>query len=1035
MKNIKYVLFAFLAFTIILTGCFNPMWSGQNETAATGEFSSGPRVMISINLPADMLSGAKGFVIDTLTVTATRTDSTGTPQTITIPVTAGASSAAGVFDGLAVTEWLFEAEAVDSLGNTIYSGSTTYTVLDGEDNLITLNLFQNVGNLRITADWTGPGGVESLRVTASKTSFDDVVGEAAVLKESETGTVLALNLAEGSDWSLLVEGINGGETCFQATINDVAVTSGTTADVPATLAQVKVTPVAFSVPGGSYLAAFDLVLTTATSGATIYYTTDGTDPEAITEDQYSGAVTINGTTVKAFAVLGGLTDSAVTTVDYTVSGISNISVGARHTAWVKEDGTLWTWGYNYLGRLGTGDTTNVYQPVQIGGAEWLKVEAGWYNTAAIKSTDGSLWTWGRNDYGSLGIASYDDSYVPVQIDGTYTYPWVDVSAGNCYTLAINSNGELYAWGRNSNGQLGLGVGDTSDRNFPWQVGTATDWASVSAGNIHTLALKTDGSLWGWGYNGNGQLGNGTWTSSEVPILIDAGPWKEVIAGNNMSIGIANDDSVWVWGDSGYSNRLGTGDGADHNAPVQILASDTYTWSDISVGFDHGGAVNTLGEVWVWGENYYGELGLGDQTDRGTPQLHPSLALIDTLAFGEEFSLALGQDGKLWAWGHNEHGELPDENGPVQNRKTPYHIGRGSTWTDIAAGTEFGLAINESDGSIWSWGSYEYGKLGNGDSYGKSATLLQLPFPTGVTAWGKVSAGEHHAVALTDTGDLYSWGLNTNGQLGDGTITNKTAPVQPFDNQTGWADISAGPYFTVGLKSGEIYAWGSNYYGQLGDGSTSDRNRPTQESSLSTYWTDVVAGTYHVLAVKSDGSLWGWGRNIEYQLGLGNNDSPVTNPTRIGTDYDWVEVYAGYYHSVAKKSDGSLWGFGDGDYLGVGELSSTDDIVAPTRLRSGNDWLTAGAGRFHTFGLKTDNTLWGWGSGGSYRLGNGSTSHVYIPEQIGTDNDWDKVVGGYEHSLGLKADGTMWVWGSNAEHACAVWDYYGPFFLVPFLAIE
>jgi alpha-tubulin suppressor-like RCC1 family protein len=323
---------------------------------------------------------------------------------------------------------------------------------------------------------------------------------------------------------------------------------------------------------------------------------------------------------------------------------------------------------------------------------------------------------------------------------------------------------------------------------------------------------------------------------------------------------------------------------------------------------------------------------------------------------------------------------------------------------LAIGGSHTLALRK-DGTLWAWGNNDSGQLGVGP-----APQYNAPQQIGLDSnWAAITAGENHSLALKTDGSLWAWGENA-GQLGDGTDANRYAPVR-IGAESSWEAVSAGSWHTLGLKKdGSLWAWGDNYYGQLGvNFSIKSSNIPIRIGTDNN-WKAVEAGAFHSLAIKTDGSLWAWGYNSSGQLGDDTNkwyDAPV----RVGTANDWAAVSAGVNHSMALKTDGSLWAWGE-NYLGhLGDGTPTSRR-APVRIGPTNDWAAVSAGRYHTLALKKDNSLWAWGWNGFGQLGDGSFVISYQPIRIETDNNWVALAAGHIHSVALKSDGNPWAWGIN-----------------------
>ncbi len=241
--------------------------------------------------------------------------------------------------------------------------------------------------------------------------------------------------------------------------------------------------------------------------------------------------------------------------------------------------------------------------------------------------------------------------------------YVKISGGISYSVAIKSDGTLWAWGLNAYGQLGDGT--TIDKNVPTQIGTDTNWASVAAGDRHTVAIKTDGTLWAWGYNANGQLGDGTTALKIVPIQIGTGTnWILVDAGARHTVAMKNDASIWAWGDNSRG-QLGDGTTTTRLVPTKIGSN---TWVMINAGALHTAAIDTAGKLWTWGANNYGQLGDGTLVDRLVPTHIGTDTTWVQVNAGDNHTVAIKAAGTLWAWGYNNYGQLGD--GTTVNKTAP-----------------------------------------------------------------------------------------------------------------------------------------------------------------------------------------------------------------------------------------------------------------------------------------------------------------------------------------------------------------------------
>lgn len=361
--------------------------------------------------------------------------------------------------------------------------------------------------------------------------------------------------------------------------------------------------------------------------------------------------------------------------------------------------------------------------------------------------------------------------------------WRVISAGQNFSMAVKSDGTLWGWGQNSN-RLGLGLGNLADQNLPIQIGTANDWLTVSAGAVHTLALKTNGTLWAWGNGQFGQLGNGLFNSAtpNVTQIGTANDWTEISAGNRFSLAIKNNGTLWAWGWNN-TGQLGDNTTVDQNVPIQIgTATD---WLRIDAGDQHSLGVKTNGTLWSWGNNTSGQLGNGNNTTSLIPIQIGTLTNWLLVSAGVNHSIATDNSNFLYTWGNNTNGQLGD--GTNTSNNTPNAVsfsidGTPSLCIAISAGNTFSLIIKNNN-TLWSSGFNTSGQLGLANNTNVNA-FNQVG--TGNT-WQTISAGDVHSLALETTLDLWSTGRNMEGQLGIGTNTASntfqfvTCPNTPLTN--------------------------------------------------------------------------------------------------------------------------------------------------------------------------------------------------------------------------------------------------------------
>ncbi len=359
----------------------------------------------------------------------------------------------------------------------------------------------------------------------------------------------------------------------------------------------------------------------------------------------------------------------------------------------------------------------------------------------------ALSAWGNNYFGQLGDGTYGDNRAtPVKVGGLRGAEVEALAGGQGHTLALRGDGAVLAWGYNRDGELGNGTNEDSptlvvvkDSHDP--TGHLSSVRAIAAGTSHSLALKEDGTVWAWGYNSDGQLGDGTKANSTRPVRVGKlGGVRAIAAGAFFSLALKEDGTVWAWGSntSGQDNKQSgqLGDGAIDSSATPLEVGGLGGVEAVAAGASHGLALKNDGTVRAWGDNFFGELGDGSKTDSPTPVRASDLDGVEAVEGGGWFSLALKEDGTVWAWGYNQDGEL----------------GNG-TATD-AKETQCENTSEAGDSQVRS-------------SCANSPTPVRVGGLGGVRA---IAAGSSHGLALKDDGSVWAWGANDQGQLGNGTET-------------------------------------------------------------------------------------------------------------------------------------------------------------------------------------------------------------------------------------------------------------------------
>ena len=464
-----------------------------------------------------------------------------------------------------------------------------------------------------------------------------------------------------------------------------------------------------------------------------------------------------------------------------------------HALFIKVNGSLWAIGDNRFGQFGNGSLTASTVPVQVGtDTDWKTVVAGQHSSFALK-TNNSFWAWGRNNYAQFGNGEHKNMILPV--DNSRQWKTVELSGGSSYNghaLAIQQNGSLWSWGTNHDGQLGIGT-SYNHQALPVQVGTDTDWKSITNGFHFSIGVKTDGTLWGWGRNGRSQLGMAGSFDRNVPTQIGLDSnWSTVSAGSEFVIALKNDSTLWSWGYN-FNGQLGHGNTSTLNTPTQVGTDSN--WIMISAGGHHSLALKSDSTLWSWGSNQHGRIG------RSGSKLVPIQVGIKKwvdISGGGLHSIGIQEDSTMWAFGRNLYAQLGDNS--TSSRFTPVQIGNTQKWKRAEAGYEHSIAIN-SDSTLWTWGRNAFGELADSLSYGYKAFV---PTKVSETKWKGINAGTKGSAVIKLDGTLFTFGDAYNPEY------QNNFPILGYVQSTPKLINNCGICIPTGSQSNSAICQGSTY---------------------------------------------------------------------------------------------------------------------------------------------------------------------------------------------------------------------------------
>jgi len=670
------------------------------------------------------------------------------------------------------------------------------------------------------------------------------------------------------------------------------------------------------------------------------------------------------------------------------SGVTIIAAGFKHNCALLATGGVKCWGYNPWGQLGDGTATDQSRPVAVvdlsSGAVTLSsngiLDVGYHTCAVLAS--GLIKCWGSNNSGQLGDGTRTIRNTPIVVSGTLTGA-VAVATGGLHTCAIVENGGAQCWGNNTYGQLGDGT--LTRRLTPVVVNNLPASVQLAAGDYHTCALATDERLWCWGDNRQGQLGQGAVISSQTPLEVTPfiSEVVSLVAGAKHTCVLRRAGTVWCWGDN-QAGQLGDGTHMGRAFPLAVsgLAGSAVA---IAASLHNTCAVLANGEAQCWGANDTDQLGDGTVLQRAQPMLVSTVApTFTTVAAGYNHTCALATLGLVWCWGDNSSGQLGLGSTLPPTLPVPIN-GLTNVTTLVSGGASNGTGHTcalLASAQVQCWGNNTYGQLGDGTQQTRPAPVTV----SDLVGVAQIAVGDNHTCAVTAAGEPWCWGANTAGQLGDGTLLTRTTPITVSGLSSGVIALAAGYTHSCALLvEGAVKCWGGNTYGQVGNGTFRRQPVPTEVVSLTMNVVSLVAGGSwygggHTCGVLADSHVQCWGSNTYGQLG-DNTFISRSVPVTVVNLSAVQAVVAGDLHTCALTQAGAVkcWGANFWGQLGDGSFANRRAPVTVLGLESGVTALVAG--NFHTCAVLLTQRVKCWGLDRMGNLGLGSRTQASTPINI------------------------------------------------------
>jgi len=736
---------------------------------------------------------------------------------------------------------------------------------------------------------------------------------------------------------------------------------------------------------------------TSASGCTTTFTTFATTAPGVFEyhDTTVPTTGIYYYLVRAVDESGNVSTGTAQVKRDLLTGASDIFVGQSH-ACMSAGNSGKCWGENSLGQLGEGTSVDRLAPVSLqssvftGGLSITKMALGATHTCALMS-NGAVRCWGDNAGGQVGPSGNSSGNLsPYEVLSSGTAS--DIAAGGQYTCAVLTAGGVKCWGDNSHGQLGdnsvtsrtspTSVLDESASGPLGGVSKIATHMGITNTTAHTCALMTDSTVRCWGKNANGQLGNGTTTDSNVPVVVSGiNTAVEVTVGFIHSCARLADSTVKCWG-STYYNQIGSYGPAINSSPIAVSGvSDAV---DLITRRNSNCVKLGAGGYKCWGDNADGVFGDYSATTPTGPSVFANLAQFSKVELGLISACGIAASGNVRCWGSNASGQLG--NGLNAFRITPQVMPRSNVVQIASSGGT--MCALKSDESVTCWGSNGSGVLGDGTTNNSLAGVTPFAAGSGVT---QIAVSQSNACALKSNGTVFCWGGDNSGQLGNGAGSSSPTPIQinmPSPRTATKIDLSSSEFSCALLDDDTVSCWGQNGSGQLGQGGTTSLDSPS--APFLSDVVDIGLGYEFACALRGNGTVYCWGRNNGLQAWpVGSTITNVLSPTAVPGVSTAVSLSVGGTHAcvITQSSSIQCWGANSSGQLGNNGSSSPTSAVT---VAVGGTYLEVSAGSTHTCARRDTGDFLCWGLNTSYQLGDLTITQRGAPTVISAIRSVSKV---------------------------------------------